>query len=94
MPAAKIDELAAERSGVVGKVTVEEILLLDWSYLAANWSATPSQIGTTGAGSVYSYTLDGVTRYRLVPATYDSSLDTFYGGWDGSVLSAPLVSRG
>ncbi len=67
---------------------------LSWEYFAANWSVSPSQVGTPPAGVVYSYTLSGVTRYRLVPTVYDPTQDAFYSTFTGGVLSGLIVSRG
>lgn len=69
-------------------------LILSWDFLVTNWSSQPSQIGTTAQGSVFSYTLNGVTRYRLVPTSYVANQDIFYSNWDGSSLSNPIVARG
>lgn len=65
-----------------------------WNYFATTWSVEPSQVGTTGSGVVYSYELDGTTRYRFVPNTYDSSQDAFYSGWDGTSLTGLIIARG
>ena len=65
-----------------------------WDYYAANWTTPPTQAGTTAAGAVYSYTLTGVTRYRLVPSPYVAAQDAFYSGWDSAALSGLIVSRG
>lgn len=65
-----------------------------WEFYAANWSTPPTQVSTTAAGAVYSYVLDGVTRYRLVPAVYDPTDDAFYSTFTGGVLSGLIVSRG
>ena len=65
-----------------------------WDYYAANWTTPPAQVGTTAAGAVYSYTLTGVTRHRLVPSPYVAAQDAFYSAWDGAALSGLIVSRG
>ena len=67
---------------------------ITWDFYATNWTTAPTQVGTTAAGAVYSYTLSGTTRYRLVPSPYLAAQDTFYSTWDGSALSGPIVSRG
>ncbi len=65
-----------------------------WGYYAVHWATTPAQVGTTAAGAVYSYTLGGTTRYRLVPSPYVAAQDAFYSAWDGAALSGFIVSRG
>jgi hypothetical protein len=69
-----------------------------WDYLVLNWSTAPVQIGTatvnSTAGKVFSYALSGVTRYRFVPDTYNSALDSFYETYSGGNLSGLIVSRG
>ena len=69
-----------------------------WDDYATQWSATPTKVGTATspvAGAVYSYTLSGTTRYRLVPAAYNPTKDAFYSAWDGtSTVSGLIVSRG
>lgn len=67
---------------------------LTWSDLVTRWDAAPSPAGSTAAGEVYAYQLDGVTRYRLVPEPYAASGDRFYGSFVGGVLTTPLASRG
>lgn len=63
-----------------------------------NWSLDPTEIGTatvsTQSGSVLSYVLAGVTRYRFVPDTYSAALDGFYSSYSGGVLSGLIVTRG
>lgn len=94
MPAAFGDELAAERVGVVGKLNNLDIHSLSWAFFAANWTSQPSLVGSTASGDVYSYVFNGVTRYRLVPSSYNPTQDAFYSGWDGSSLSGLIVKRG
>ena len=65
-----------------------------WEYYVSNWSVEPAQVGTVAAGAVWSYTLGGVTRFRLVPTTYSASQDAFYTTFSGGVLSGFIVSRG
>lgn len=69
-------------------------VILSWDFLACNWTTAPAQIGTTAAGSVWSYTLRGVTRFRLVPEPYAASGDAFYTTFTGGVLSGLIVARG
>lgn len=65
-----------------------------WDYYVINWTTAPAQVGTTAAGAVWSHTLSGTTRYRLVPSPYVAAQDGFYATWNGSVLSSPIVFRG
>jgi len=65
-----------------------------WNYFATTWTTAPSQVGTTASGAVFSYVLNGVTRYRLVPTTYAAASDAFYSGWDGTTLTGLIVARG
>lgn len=69
-------------------------VILSWDYLAANWSTAPVVVGSVAAGSVYSYVLGGVTRFRLVPTTYSAAQDAFYTTFMGGVLSGLIVARG
>lgn len=68
--------------------------IFNWNYLVANWSVAPTINMTIAGGDVYNYTLSGTTRYRFVPTVYDSTQDSFYGGFDGVSLSNIIVSRG
>jgi hypothetical protein len=65
-----------------------------WSFYSTSWSVEPALVETIGAGDVYSYTLDGTTRYRLVPDPYDPTQDAFYTTFSGSVLAGLIVTRG
>lgn len=65
-----------------------------WSYYAMNWSVEPSLNSSITGGDVYDYTLDGTTRYRFVPTTYDPTQDAFYSNFSGGTLSGLIVSRG
>lgn len=69
----------------------------DWGYYKDNWSVEPVTVGTATtpvAGDVYSYILDGITRYRLVPTTYDPTDDAFYAAFSAGVCSDLIVARG
>jgi len=50
----------------------------DWTYYATKWDTAPNINTTITGGTVYNYTLDGITRYRFVPTVYDASQDAFY----------------
>jgi hypothetical protein len=65
-----------------------------WTSYATMWDTAPTFNATISAGTVFNYTYNGVTRYRLVPSPYDSSLDAFYGAFDGDNLTSLLVVRG
>jgi hypothetical protein len=67
---------------------------LRWSDLVTQWDVTPALSATIAAGSVYDYTLDGVTRYRLVPSPYSPAGDAFYATFAGGVLSNLVAARG
>lgn len=69
-------------------------VVLTWEFLAVNWSSEPVLVGTITGGSVYSYTLNSITRYRFVPSVYVSSQDCFYSNFDGLVLTGLICSRG
>lgn len=65
-----------------------------WMYFATTYSVVPAVVGTPTGTTVYSYTLDGTTRYRSVPDTYDPTTDAFYTSWSGSAVSGLIVARG
>ena len=70
-------------------------IILTWDYLAMHWSVAPTLVGVAAGGQVYAYTLNGVTRYRLVPTTtYNSTQDAFYSTYNAGVLSGFIVARG
>jgi hypothetical protein len=88
--------MQAQLSAAFGRLVqaVNKAAAPAWIDYATNWSTPPVLVGSTPAGDVYSYTLDGVTRYRFVPAMYDPALDAFYSNFSGGVLSGMIVSRG
>ena len=53
-------------------------LTTTWGYLVEHWTIEPTLVSTTATGEIYNYTLNGVTRYRFVPTTYDPTQDAFY----------------
>ena len=67
---------------------------LTWNTLATEWDVEPSLVAAIDGGDVYTYVLEGVTRYRLVPDPYVAALDVFYEAFDGTTLSGPIVARG
>lgn len=68
--------------------------LFTWEYLVANWSVEPSLNTAIAGGDVYDYTLNGTTRYRFVPTTYDPTQDAFYESFDGTTLTTLITKRG
>jgi hypothetical protein len=60
---------------------------LQWIDYASMWDTEPAQI----SASVYSYTWNGVTRYRFVPSPYQASQDAFYSDLG---LTQLIVRRG
>ena len=75
-------------------IPLNVIPVIDWNYLATQWSVTPTLLTTIASGDVWQYTLIGVTRYRLVPSTYNATQDSFYSTFDGTTLSGLITSRG
>lgn len=65
-----------------------------WTYFATMWSQPPEFVESIAGGEVYSYVLDGITRYRFVPEPYTSTGDIFYNNFINSVLSDIITSRG
>jgi hypothetical protein len=65
-----------------------------WSFYTLHWDSNPQFIANITNGTVYSYTYNSVTRYRFVPTTYDSTLDSYYSTFNGTTLSGLIVSRG
>lgn len=65
-----------------------------WSYYATTWSVEPTLNSSITGGDVYNYTLNGTTRYRFVPTTYDPTQDAFYSTFSAGVLSDIIVTRG
>lgn len=80
-----VDALAAYAQGTAP---------VTWTALATSWTTPPTLAATIAAGQVYAYTLDGTTRYRLVPTPYDAADDAFYTTFAGGVLSGLIVARG
>lgn len=68
--------------------------LYTWEYLVLNWSSNPTINTAIIGGDVYDYTLNGTTRYRFVPTTYDSTENAFYSNFDGVNLTDIITTRG
>lgn len=49
-----------------------------WTFLTVTWSTPPVFNSAIAGGSIYTYTLDGISRYRFVPSPYDPTEDAFY----------------
>lgn len=64
-----------------------------WIDYVSHWSEQPTQIAIIDDGIVFTYVLDSVTRYRLVPDPYLPENDAFYENWNGTILSDLIVSR-
>jgi hypothetical protein len=79
-------------------VTLSEgVVIFTWGELTSAWSVPPALVGAASspvAGRVFSYTLDGVTRYRLVPTNYTPGEDAFYSSFSNGTLSGQLCTRG
>ena len=67
---------------------------LTWEKLVLTWSTEPIELATITSGTVLSYTLDSITRYRLIPTTYNPTQDAFYANFDGVTLTNLIVARG
>jgi len=67
----------------------------NWIDYVANWKTTPTLIGATSEGSVFSYEYTTSTFYRLVPNAASSLRDSFYINWNAgnSVLSGLILDR-
>lgn len=71
----------AEGGGLELDPVSGELRIVTWMFFAGHWDTAPSRIGAVAspvAGDLYEYVLRGVTRYRLVPATYTPAEDAFY----------------
>lgn len=69
-------------------------LLTSWNFLVNNFSVEPSINTVIASGTVYDYTYNSITRFRLVPDPYDPTQDAFYENFDGANLSSLITSRG
>lgn len=76
------------------KLISDKNKLSDWNYLVKNWSVIPTENTVIAGGTVWDYTLNGVTRYRFVPDTYNPTQDAFYETFDGVTLSNQITTRG
>lgn len=91
------DNIIIERGGAHYKAPISQLPVsggVTWDYYATNWTEQPALLATIASGNVYSYTLRGITRYRLVPSPFLAANDVFYSSWNGSALSGLIVARG
>jgi hypothetical protein len=65
---------------------------LNWTYLVSSWDTAPTLTAPLAGGSVYTYILDSVTRYRFVPEPYVAAQDAFYNDFNGMSVT-DLVTR-
>lgn len=93
LPLAGTEQVLVEQGGTFKKVYISDFLFT-WEYLVANWSVEPSLNTAIAGGDVYDYTLNGTTRYRFVPTTYDPTQDAFYESFDGTTLTTLITKRG
>lgn len=87
------------RGGGMGEAEVQALIdasssTTSWGYYKDHWSAIPTNLGAITGGNVWSYTLNGTTRYRFVPTAYDPTEDAFYTTFSGGILSGLIVTRG
>ena len=68
--------------------------LNQFDYLVTKFSRPPTLNSTISNGKVYTYTLDGITRYRFVPTIYNPTQDAFYSTFTGGVLTELITQRG
>ena len=73
---------------------IKDSIFNSFDYFLINFSIEPFLIATIQDGAVYSYTLDGVTRFRFVPDPYDPRQDAFYEDFDGTDLLNLIIRRG
>jgi len=65
-----------------------------WVYLVTTWSEKPTLVYMSDTQLIYSYTLNGITRYRSILVDYDPVYDIFYSTYSNGLLSDKIVSRG
>jgi len=64
-----------------------------WSDLVNSWSSAPTVNSSISGGVVWDYQYGGSGYYRFVPEPYDSSLDQFFTGFDGTDLTGLIATR-
>lgn len=78
-----------------GTIILEnDISRLEWVDLLNTWTTQPVLNVSITGGDVYDYVYGGTTYYRFVPSPYDSTLDRFFSGFDGTNLTGLLATRG
>lgn len=75
-------------------ITANKVQHITWDYLVTNWTSEPTLNTAIIGGEVYNYTLNGTTRYRFVPTTYNPTQDAFYSTFASGTLSNLIVTRG
>jgi len=72
----------------------DDLISKTWGGLANKWTTKPTLHATTAAGRVFLYTYGSTIYYRLVPAPYDSTLDSFYTTFSDPTLTGLVATRG
>ncbi len=85
---------ASEIEGLATFIAENSSSTATWVFYATTWSTEPTLNTSIAGGDVYDYTLDGTTRYRFVPSTYDATEDAFYSTFSGGLLTGLIVARG
>ena len=91
----KFYSLAAEQG--IFKAILPDGIIPVWSFLKEQWTTEPTLVGRATspvAGDVYSYTLAGVTRFRLVPDAYTPAEDAFYSSFSAGACTGLITRRG
>jgi len=76
------------------KANITDMIRLKWGDLLNTWTAEPVLNTTLAGGEVYDYVYGSTTYYRYVPTAYDSALDQFWSGFDGTTLTGLIATRG
>ena len=64
-----------------------------FNYYERHYSSLPVEETFSGSGTVLSYILGGVTRYRYIPDPYDPIEDAFYANFTNPTLSNLIVRK-
>jgi len=67
---------------------------LTWLDLINSWTEEPILNATISGGEVYDYVFGATEYYRYVPTAYDSALDQFWSGFNGTTLTGLIATRG
>ena len=96
MAAQLTDKIYAERQGISGTITVNDIAVLA-SQGAPKWldyivGASLSSLNTTiSTGTVVNYVYAGVTYFRLIPS--GTAKDAFYSTFSNGILSGLVAQK-